>query len=128
MTSPSSSPPDSFPEKRTFRRYALWFPVTLVPSSEDLGRAEVWAICRDASAGGMLVSSATLVTVGTKVSARFRVAQHEKERVVDALVIRSESNDGELMLAFPFRIGLRFTTPILDLPDELAHQPGGEER
>jgi hypothetical protein len=120
---PSNSPPSDsdFPEKRTFRRYALWFPVTLLPKQH--GMAEVWAICRDASAGGILVSSVTLLPVGAELATRFRVAPHGvAERVVEATVVRSELNDGDLMLAFPFRLGLRFTSPVPELPEELARQ------
>jgi hypothetical protein len=119
---PTSRPPDSFPEKRTFQRYALWFPVTLTTRDTN---AEVWAICRDASAGGIQISSQTPVAVGTKVSARFRISRRDtKERAIDASIVRSETNDGELMLAFPFRLGLRFTSPVPELPEELADQVG----
>ena len=119
---PGSVPPDSFPEKRGFRRYALWFPVTL--RTPD---GEVWAICRDASAGGFQISSATPLSVKTTLTARFRVAKSSTERVVEAQVVRSETNEGELMLAFPFRLGLRFTAPVPELPDELAEHVGLED-
>lgn len=123
--SSSSLPPEGLPDKRTFQRYTLWFPITLVPQTDAPG--EVWAICRDASAGGILVSSAALVPVGTMIEARFRVAPHGvEERIVEAAVVRCEANDGELMLAFPFRLALRFTTPIPELPKELTAQLGGD--
>jgi hypothetical protein len=112
-----SYPPDSS-EKRTFRRFALWFPVTLTA-----GTQLIWAICRDASAGGIQVSSVLPLALGTKVAARFRISPKDAlERNVEATVVRSDSNDGELMLAFPFRLGLRFVTALPELPTELDDQ------
>lgn len=113
----SAPPPSSglFPEKRTFRRYSLWFPVTLLAD----GR-EVWAICRDASAGGILVSSAAPLEPGTRVIATFRVApEGAPERTASAVVVRSAINEGELVLAFPHRLGLRFDHPLPELPQDL---------
>jgi hypothetical protein len=117
MTESSMPPPSSepFPEKRTFRRYALWFPVTLMAE----GR-EVWAICRDASAGGFLVSSVMPLDEGTNVLAAFRVDPNGKaDRTVKATVVRHTANDGDLVLAFPYRLGLRFDEPVPDLPADL---------
>lgn len=120
----SSPPPSSFSEKRSYQRYRLWFPVTL--TTED---REIWAICRDASAGGIQVSSVLPLTRGTRVKARFRVsATDTRGRNVRAEIIRSESNDGELLLAFPFRLGLRFEHPLPELPEELAQHAGLEAK
>lgn len=123
--SSSERPPDSFPEKRTFLRYPRWFPVTLTAigeNPEDILSASIGAICRDASAGGIQVSSLVPFETGTRVEARFRISRREDspEHVVAAAVVRSETNDDELMLAFPFRLALRFLTPIPELPQELA--------
>ena len=103
-------------EKRGFRRYARWFPVTL--KIQD--HADVWAICRDASEGGILVSSSMPVAIGTECALSFKIRPSEpEEHVVFASVVRAETNDDELMLAFPFRIGLRFVKPVPELLDEL---------
>jgi PilZ domain-containing protein len=128
-SSPPSHAPDSHPDRRSFRRYALWFPVTLMATRTDAaeGGREVWAICRDASAGGLQLSSVSPLAVGTSVTARFRVSPNvATERAVEATIVRSESNDGDLMLAFPYRLGLRFGEPIPELPQELADQIGLE--
>lgn len=120
----SAPPPSSglFPEKRTFRRYSLWFPVTLLAE----GR-EVWAICRDASAGGILVSSVMPLPAGTKVTAKFRVAPvGAEERTASAVVVRNTTNDGDLVLAFPYRLGLRFDQPLPELPQDLEQHAGSE--
>lgn len=66
------------------------------------------------------------LALGTRALASFRVAKDGTARRVNAAVIRAESNEGELMLAFPFRIGLRFEHPLPDLPGELAEHVGVE--
>jgi hypothetical protein len=120
---------DSFPEKRTFLRYPRWFPVTLTAlgdrPDDDAAANPIGAICRDASAGGIQVSSLVPFDVGTKVEARFRISRRPDcpEHVAAASVVRSDTNDDELMLAFPFRLGLRFVTPIPELPEELGAPP-----
>ena len=124
----SKPPSSSFPEKRNFVRYALWFPVTLCPvvSGDPArpARREVWAICRDASAGGMLVSAAAPLDAHQPVTARFRLAIDGEEHIAEGEVVRAEANDGELMLAFPFRVGLKFVPPLVDLPNELRERLG----
>jgi len=103
-------------EKRTYQRYKIWFPVTIL-----IGKREVWAICRDASSGGFLLSAESPVEVGQNVRARFKVSPRARaERMVSAKVVRTEASVGELMLAFPYRAALEFTKPVPDLLDELA--------
>jgi hypothetical protein len=103
-------------EKRFYQRYKIWFPVTL-----HLGDKEVWAICRDASPGGVLLSAALPIEVGAHVKAYFKVTPKSKaERAIEAKVVRQEDSVGELMLAFPFRTALEFAQPVPDLLDELA--------
>ena len=105
-------------EKRIYERYPIWFPVTLAVDAD--GR-EVWAICRDASPGGVLVSAAAPLDVGTKLVARFRVSPDIRtERAVHAKVVRQELTSDELMLAFPYRAALEFTETVPDLLSELA--------
>lgn len=103
-------------DKRSYHRFEIWFPITLV-----IGTREVWAICRDASSGGLLVSSESALDVGTKLVARFKVSPRARtERVLAAKVVRQEASVGELMLAFPYRAALQFAKPVHDLLDDLA--------
>ncbi len=103
-------------EKRSYQRFNIWFPVTLV-----VGEQEVWAICRDASPGGFLLSAAAPIDVGAKVKARFKVSpQSPSERIVDATAVRQEGSVGELMLAFPYRAAFEFASPMPDLLEELT--------
>lgn len=118
-------------EKRTYRRYNLWFPVTLErlggalseppppPSSGARGN-EVWAICRDASPSGILVSSMRPIPPGTVVRVRFRIRPMETaDRVLEGSIVRSEQNADDLTLAFPYRAAVEFRSALPDLLDEL---------
>jgi hypothetical protein len=103
-------------DKRNYHRFKIWFPITLV-----VGPSEVWAICRDASSGGLLVSSESGLAVGTKLVARFKVSPRARsERILEAKVVRHEASVGELMQAFPYRAALEFEKPVHDLLDDLA--------
>ena len=103
-------------DKRNFHRFKIWFPITLV-----VAKSEVWAICRDASSGGLLVSTEAPLAIGTKLVARFKVSPRARsERVLQAKVVRHESSVGELMQAFPYRAALEFGKPVHDLLDDLA--------
>lgn len=101
-------------ERRNYRRYAIWFPVTIHVESSD-----VWGICRDASPGGVLVSTVTAIEVGARVSATFRVRPDGPERSLGANVVREVANRDELHLAFPHRVALEFDQPADDLLAEL---------
>lgn len=101
-------------ERRNYRRYAIWFPVTL-----HVERGDVWGICRDASPGGVLVSTVTAIEVGARVVARFRVSPDGPEHSLTANVVRELANRDELHLAFPYRIALEFEQPADALLAEL---------
>lgn len=105
-------------EKRGYQRFAVWFPVTIrVP---DEPGAEVWAICRDASAGGVLVSATAEIDVGAKVELRFRLDPHETaEHVTRAQVVRHEQTRDELVLVFPYRMAFEFASPHTELLEAL---------
>lgn len=97
-------------ERRSYRRYALWFPVTLT-----CGGRSAWAICRDAGTGGMLVSSTAAATVGEEVTLTFRVRPQDQDIDAKGVVVRAWRNDDELLLAFPTRIAIEFDGPIRQL-------------
>lgn len=90
-------------DRRTHERYPIWFPVTV----ESEGH-HVWAICRDASGGGVLVSAIAPLDAGREVKLSFRLSANEPDRVVAAKVVRGIDNDDELLLAFPYRVALEF--------------------
>jgi hypothetical protein len=105
-------------DKRNYHRFKIWFPVTLV-----IGTRQVWAICRDASSGGFLLSVESPLDVGTKLEleARFKVSPRARsERSIKGKVIRTEASVGELMQAFPYRAAVEFSKPVHDLLDDLA--------
>ena len=105
-------------DRRTHHRYPLWFPVTV----ERKDGKPVWSICRDASAGGVLISAVAPLEIGETVTLAFRLGLKESERHIDARVIRTIDNDDELLLAFPFRLALEFVERDDTLPDALARR------
>lgn len=110
-------------ERRAYRRYAIWFPVTLkTPTSE------VWAICRDASVSGVLLSCVMPVEVGTRVEAVFKVTpDSDAERTISGRVVRQTSNKDELLLAFPHRVAVEFDAPVSELLEELTRHTESRE-
>ena len=105
-------------DRRTHHRYAIWFPVTVTRHDDKA----VWSICRDASAGGVLISAVAPLDVGEKVTLSFRLGIHEPEHKIDARVIRNIDNDDELLLAFPFRLALEFVERDDTLPAALQRR------
>jgi hypothetical protein len=96
-----SIPPGS--DRREYTRFRIWFPITLVS-----GEREVWAICRDASPKGFLVSSMATLAVGSPLLVRFRVTRDGENCEVTARVLRATTNVDDLQLAFPHRLAIEF--------------------
>jgi len=102
-------------EKREYQRYKIFFPVTL-----RIGDEEIVGVCRDASAGGVLIAASTPVEPGADVVARFRVSTDLRdERTIEAKVVRQELSGEEMQLAFPYCIALEFKTPAPQLVEDL---------
>jgi hypothetical protein len=98
-------------EKRAFRRRCIWFPVTL-----ETGRGDVWAVARDAAPGGILISSAGALAVGTDVTVAFRVAPDDAtEKRVLGKVVRLEPHRNDGGGAWPHRIAIEFNEPLPEL-------------
>lgn len=102
-------------EKREYRRYKIFFPVTL-----RIGDEEIVGVCRDASVGGVLIAASTPVEPGANVIARFRTSTDLRdERTIEAKVVRQELSGEEMQLAFPYCIALEFEAPAPDLLEDL---------
>ena len=102
-------------EKREYRRYKIFFPVTL-----RIGEEEIVGVCRDASAKGVLIAAATPVEPGAAVVARFRTSTDLRdERTLEARVVRQELSGEEMQLAFPYCIALEFAKPDPELIADL---------
>ena len=130
-------------EKRVYVRYVRWFPVTLspaegtgpvrsssrpppsdagVPSSKRLGSGKIGAICRDASTGGMLVSSPVLLETDRRITCSFRISlQDSIDFSIEGRVVRGERNVDDLELVFPFRIAISFEPPLPDIEERLKN-------
>jgi hypothetical protein len=90
-------------EKRSFSRYALWFPVTVDSSSQ-----QVWAVCNDVSASGILISGSTQLAVGDVVTVSFRVSQEGAERKLSGRIVRVEPRDDDPRTVWPHRMAIEF--------------------
>jgi hypothetical protein len=113
-------------EKRVYTRYPVWFPVTVQAPG-----GELWAVSRDASPGGILLSGTTSLEIGAEVKVTFRVQADEIEHCVDGRVVRAdEEDDDDPRGVWPHRMAVEFLEPLpqLDLPLKRASErppPGG---
>jgi hypothetical protein len=95
------------PEKRSYDRYSLWFPVTL-----DAHSGRVWAVCRDASAGGILISGTEGLNVGDLVKVIFRVSPEDRDRSLAGRIVRVEKPDEDNPRAvWTCRMAIEFIEP-----------------
>ena len=90
-------------EKRSFSRYALWFPVTIDASSH-----QVWAVCNDVSAGGILISGSAQLNVGDVVTVSFRVSPEGPDRKLSGRIVRVEPRDDDPRAVWPHRMAIEF--------------------
>ncbi len=91
-------------EKRCHSRYALWFPVTIDSSSR-----QVWAVCKDVSVSGILISGSMSLRIGDAVSITFRVSPHDPERKVSGRIVRVDPPDDDPRAVWPHRMAIEFT-------------------
>jgi|SRR4029079_8206335 hypothetical protein len=98
-------------ERRKNGRYALWFPVTL-----DKDERQVWAICHDASAGGILIAGNAGMNVGDVVTVSFRVVPDDAEmRRIEGRIVRVEEASEDPRAAWPHRMAIEFLEPSPEL-------------
>jgi PilZ domain-containing protein len=102
-------------EKRSHQRYALWFPVTV-----DTHARKVWAVCRDASAGGILVTGSAELKVGEVVTLSFRVSADGQERKVSGRIVRVEAPDDDPRAVWPYKVAIEFLEPDATLQSNFA--------
>jgi hypothetical protein len=97
-------------EKRSYLRYALWFPVTV-----DAASHKVWAVCKDVSAGGILISGTTEMKIGDVVTLSFRVSPDGEERRVAGRIVRVEAPEPNPRAVWPHRMAIEFLEPDVTL-------------
>jgi PilZ domain len=102
-------------EKRLHERYALWFPVTV-----DVDSRKVWAVCRDASAGGILVTGSAELKIGEVVTLSFRVSADGQERRVSGRIVRVEPPNDEPRAVWPYKVAIEFLEPDATLQSNFA--------
>ena len=111
-------------ERREHARYAIWFPVQISPADADAGAA--LAVSKDASSGGISISSATPFEAGAKVKVTFLVPPDTgDERRAEGTIVRIEANPDDPHGLWPFRIGIAFDQAIPDLEEQLRTIAGG---
>ncbi len=102
-------------EKRSFDRYALWFPVTV-----DGATRLVWAVCKDVSAGGIMISGSAGLAVGDVVTLSFRVSPEAEEKRMSGRIVRVEAPDDDPRAAWPHRMAIEFLEPDATLQASFA--------
>lgn len=93
-------------DKRQHERHALWFPVTV-----DVATGQVWAVCKDASAGGVLISGSQSLDVGEAVTVVFRVTPDSPERRIAGRIVRVEPPDESPRAVWLHRMAIEFLEP-----------------
>lgn len=105
------------PERRIYQRYVIWFPVTVRADEDEIG-----TICRDASTGGLMVSSPIQLEPKTPVVCAFRLSIESHADVsASGVVLRVERNEGDMVLAFPYRLAIGFDPARPDIEEMLRH-------
>jgi len=102
-------------EKRSYGRYSLWFPVTI-----DLESRRVWAVCKDVSASGILISSSGELAVGEVVTVSFRVSPDDPERQLSGRIVRIEPPDENPRAVWIHRMAIEFLEPDASLQSLIA--------
>jgi hypothetical protein len=93
-------------EKRSYDRYALWFPVTI-----DISSRRVWAVCKDVSASGILISGTEELQVGDVVAIRFRVSPEGSDKQLAGRIVRVEPRDDNPRAVWAHRMAIEFEEP-----------------
>jgi hypothetical protein len=102
-------------EKRSFDRYTLWFPVTV-----DAASGQVWAVCKDVSASGILISGSQELAVGDVVTVSFQVSPEMEERQVSGRIVRVEAPDPNPRAIWSHRMAIEFVEPDATLQTTFA--------
>jgi hypothetical protein len=98
-------------EKRAYSRYSLWFPVTI-----EADASRVWAVCRDASAGGILISGSDSLSVGDQVIVNFRTSADDTADVrIAGHIVRVDPPDEDPRSVWPHRMAIEFAEPVPEL-------------
>jgi hypothetical protein len=93
-------------DKRSYSRYSLWFPVTV-----DGASRQMWAVCKDVSAGGILISGSSKLAIGDVVTLSFRVTPEDDERRVTGRIVRIEAPDPDPRTVWSHRMAIEFLEP-----------------
>lgn len=118
-------------ESRAYPRYRVWLPVQLTGDTLEGNLTEgALAVSKDASEGGMFVSSTEPLAVGGTIRVSFTVleAGEPRTRETSAEITRMERNLDDPHGPWPYRVALRFHTPIPGLAEALQEMQRELER
>ena len=108
-------------ERRAGARFEVWFPVQIEPSGEKGGAPRI-TVSRDVSTRGILLSAASELTPGAKVTVTFRVLPDEKnERRVEGRVVRVDPNQEDPDGLWPVRLAVEFDERVPELERQLKY-------
>jgi hypothetical protein len=102
-------------ERRERQRFEVWFPVQL--DAEQL-KARV-AVSRDVSSRGCLLSTASSIDPGSRVSVTFHVPGEAAARKIDGHVVRVEKNLDDPGGMWPVRVAIEFDRAVPELEQQL---------
>ena len=104
-------------ESRAYPRYRVWLPVQLTGDTLE----GALAVSKDASEGGMFLSSSEPLTLGATIQVSFTVLEAGEPRTheTSAEITRMERNLDDPHGVWPYRIALRFHTPMPGLAEAL---------
>jgi hypothetical protein len=93
-------------DKRQHERHTLWFPVTV-----DAATGQIWAVCKDVSVGGILISGVQGLSVGDDVTVVFRVTPDAPERRIAGRIVRVEPPDPNVRQVWMHGMAVEFREP-----------------
>lgn len=113
-------------ESRAHPRYRVWLPVQLAADTLEASMA----VSRDASEGGMFLSASEPLAVGMALQVTFTVLESGVPRTHEAraTILRMEPNQDDPHGLWPYRVALRFDTPMPGLAAALAEMQEELER
>ena len=99
-------------DRRRGERFELWIPVQFGKDE----RTPDYAMAYDISEGGIRLSTARSLDVGSELIVRFRMYPDDGvERLARGRIVRSERNQDNPLGPWPYRVAIAFETPVPEL-------------
>ena len=103
-------------DRRGRERHEVWFPVEL----DSVKLEQRLAVSHDVSSCGILLSAATSLDAGSKVTVTFKVLPDDAlEQKLQGRIVRVEKNADDPDGLWPLRIAVEFDQPVPELQAKL---------